>query len=104
MINKEKCAKLLNSIIKDMNDFKGIETIDFNMKNYDGIWDCKSPEENHNNWSRNKLEDGWRYGKVKDLKKKTHPCLVPYRDLPFEEIIKDIIAQKIVDFYKSENI
>ena len=102
MNNKEKCAKLLHNIIKSMNDFKKIETVEFDIKNYDGIWDCKNPKENHNNWMKNKLKDGWIYGEKKDLQKKTHPCLVPYNELPFDEVIKDIIAQEIVNFYNNE--
>ena len=43
-----------------------------------------TPEESHKNWVDRKIKDGWVYGPVKDFKKKTHPCLVDYNDLPQE--------------------
>lgn len=49
-----------------------------------------TPEENHENWMRMKVKQGWVYGKVKDFDKKTHPDLVPFGDLPIIEKKKDI--------------
>ena len=43
----------------------------------------------HNLWMRKKAEDGWTYGAEKSLEKKTHPSLLPYRQLPVEQRIKD---------------
>ena len=37
-----------------------------------------TPEQLHQNWMKQKLEDGWVYGIVKNEKLKTHPCLVDY--------------------------
>ncbi|MEN3033487.1 MAG: RyR domain-containing protein [Aquificaceae bacterium] len=42
-------------------------------------------EELHKVWMGEKLAQGWTYGPVKDNQKKTHPSLVPYKDLPEEE-------------------
>lgn len=39
----------------------------------------------HEVWSAGRIEDGWTYGQVRDDAKKTHPCLVPYEQLPEEE-------------------
>ena len=39
----------------------------------------------HEVWSKNRLDDGWTYGPVRDDQKKTHPCLVPYEELPERE-------------------
>lgn len=39
----------------------------------------------HENWSKNKLEDGWVYGDTLDEKKKTHPSLTFYENLSEEE-------------------
>lgn len=36
----------------------------------------------HENWSRNRLAEGWVYGPKRDGEKKTTPCLVPYEELP----------------------
>jgi len=54
------------------------------------------PEDSHNSWLKEKEEDGWSYGKVKDAEKKTHPCYVPYEELPLEDKVKDSLFISIV--------
>lgn len=54
------------------------------------------PQESHENWCQHKYNDGWKYGPVKDPEAKTHPCLVPYRDLPAEQQKKDALFLSIV--------
>ena len=49
-----------------------------------------TPEQNHENWMKMKIEQGWTYGKVKDFGKKIHPDLVPFDELPDVEKRKDI--------------
>jgi hypothetical protein len=49
-------------------------------------------EENHTNWMKKKLEQGWVYGESKDPEKRTHPDLVPYNQLPQVEQLKDIMT------------
>lgn len=39
----------------------------------------------HDVWAKQRIEEGWTYGEVKDSIKKTTPCLVPYEELPEEE-------------------
>ena len=39
----------------------------------------------HEVWAKQRIEEGWTYGEVKDSIKKTTPCLVPYEELPEEE-------------------
>lgn len=39
----------------------------------------------HEVWSRNRMNDGWTYGPVRDDAAKKHPCLVPYEELPESE-------------------
>lgn len=39
----------------------------------------------HDNWAAKRLSEGWVYGEVRDDRKKTTPCLVPYSQLPEEE-------------------
>lgn len=39
----------------------------------------------HENWAKGRLRDGWTYGPVRDDKKKTTPCLLPYDQLPESE-------------------
>lgn len=43
----------------------------------------------HDVWSRTRIEDGWRYGPSRDDAAKTHPCLVPYDELPESEKVYD---------------
>ena len=54
------------------------------------------PEDSHVSWSKEKIEQGWIYGEVKDPEKKTHPCLVPYNKLPKEQQLKDHLFLSIV--------
>ena len=49
-----------------------------------------TPEQNHDNWMRMKIAQGWVYGENKDFDKKTHPDLVPFNELPEVEQRKDI--------------
>ena len=44
-------------------------------------------ENTHEIWSSQRMSEGWTFGKERDDKKKQHPCLVPYDQLP--EIEKD---------------
>ena len=39
----------------------------------------------HDVWMEQRMADGWVYGKERDDKKKTHPCIVPYEKLPESE-------------------
>jgi hypothetical protein len=62
--------------------------------------DGATAEELHESWVRQKLADGWVYGPVKDEGIKTHPCLVPYSELPEEQRIKDHMFRAIVKSFK----
>ncbi|MFW9872159.1 MAG: RyR domain-containing protein [Candidatus Thorarchaeota archaeon] len=59
-----------------------------------------TPEDSHINWLKQKQEEGWKYGEVKDVEKKEHPCFVPYEKLPTEQKSKDYIFKAICDFFK----
>lgn len=39
----------------------------------------------HEVWAESRLAQGWTLGEKRDDEKKTHPCLVPYEELPEEE-------------------
>ena len=54
----------------------------------------------HDNWSKEKLADGWVYGEIKDTNAKTHPCLVPFEELPEFQQKKDKLFSAIVDALK----
>jgi hypothetical protein len=55
-----------------------------------------TPADSHKNWMAEKLADGWVYGEVKDPDAKTHPCLVPFEDLPEQQQAKDRLFKAIV--------
>lgn len=39
----------------------------------------------HEVWAKNRISEGWTYGKERNDKIKTTPCLVPYEELPENE-------------------
>ena len=39
----------------------------------------------HETWAKERMSQGWTWGEVRDDKKRTHPCLVPYDELSEEE-------------------
>ena len=36
----------------------------------------------HEVWSETRINQGWTYGEQRNDELKTHPCLVPYEELP----------------------
>lgn len=64
--------------------------------------DGATAEELHASWSAVKIADGWVYGEIKDADKKTHPCLVPYDQLPTEQKVKDYLFNAVVNSLKTE--
>lgn len=62
-----------------------------------------SPSASHESWLAQKEEEGWKYGPVKDVEKKEHPCFVSYSELPLAQRLKDYIFGAIVKaFYDAE--
>lgn len=57
---------------------------------------CTTPVEQHEAWMAQKVAEGWVYGPEKDPEAKTHPCLVPYFELPLAQRTKDRLFQHIV--------
>lgn len=60
-----------------------------------------TPEQSHENWMKVKENEGWKYGPVKDVYKLEHPCMMPYKDLPKEQQVKDSLFKAIVDSFKN---
>jgi hypothetical protein len=54
----------------------------------------------HNAWLEEKVNDGWVYGEIKDAEAKTHPCIVPFEQLPEFQKKKDALFCAIVDSLK----
>ncbi len=59
-----------------------------------------SAEKLHEAWMSLKLKDGWRWGPVKDSLAKTHPCLLPFFELDFQQRNKDVLFGAIVNALK----
>jgi hypothetical protein len=53
-------------------------------------------EQQHQAWCDEKIAKGWTHGAVKDAAEKTHPCLVPYDQLPAEQQVKDALFGAVV--------
>lgn len=43
----------------------------------------------HEVWAETRIKQGWKYGEQRNDELKTHPCLVPYENLPEEEKVYD---------------
>ena len=68
-----------------------INGVQFHLDNPDA-----SPSASHDSWLKQKEEEGWKYGKVKDAEKKEHPCFVPYEELPIEQKSKDYLFKQVI--------
>jgi folate-binding Fe-S cluster repair protein YgfZ len=53
-------------------------------------------EASHESWMAEKIENGWVYGEEKDPEAKTHPCMVPFEQLPSDQQAKDFIFMGVV--------
>lgn len=62
--------------------------------------DDVTPEQSHESWLAQKEAEGWVYGDVKDPEQKTHPCMVPYNELPAEQQVKDHLFKTVIDSFK----
>lgn len=68
-----------------------INGVSFHLENPEA-----GPAGSHENWYRVKESEGWVYGMVKDVEAKTHPCMLPYGELPEAQRLKDLIFAGIV--------
>lgn len=57
------------------------------------------PRDLHDSWMGRKLRLGWRFGESKSEEDKTHPCLLPFSDLPAEEQFKDLLFGTVAMFF-----
>jgi len=68
-----------------------INGVKFHLKNPNAS--CSA---SHENWLKEKMAEGWTYGKVKDTAKKTHPCVRPYDKLPQDQRRKDALFISVI--------
>jgi hypothetical protein len=55
-----------------------------------------TPEGSHEVWMQARKEAGWVHGVRKNDRLLTHPCMVPWEELPPEEQAKDLLFKRIV--------
>ena len=72
-----------------------INGVKFHIENPDS-----PPSASHDNWLKEKTNEGWKYGEAKDPEKKEHPCFVPYEALPTEQKVKDSLFIGVVTAMK----
>lgn len=60
------------------------------------------PSHSHIEWLKGKQAEGWKYGPVKDVNKKEHPCCVPYEELPSDQKAKDALFIGVVHALRGE--
>lgn len=112
--NAEEIAKICHNVNKSVCECYGdhsqlewenapqwqkdsaINGVNFHLNNKN-----TKPLDSHISWMKEKIETGWTYGEVKDVNKKTHPCIVEYDLLPLEQKVKDYVFKAIVDNLKN---
>ena len=72
-----------------------INGVKFHLENPDA-----SPSSSHESWLKQKTEEGWKYGEVKNAETKEHPCFVPYEQLPKEQKAKDYLFKQVIHSLK----
>ena len=101
-INKAYCESLGDTSQAEWKDApqwqvdSACNGVEFHLANPDA-----GADHSHNEWLKEKEENGWKYGPIKDAEKKEHPCFVPYEDLPMEQQAKDYIFRSVVHALKS---
>ena len=68
-----------------------VNGVRFNMENPDA-----PASASHDSWLEEKRVNGWSWGLEKDAELKTHPCYVPYEELPKEQQAKDHLFKATV--------
>lgn len=99
--NKAWCEKNGDYSQKSWNEAENwqresaVKGVEFRLNNPDAGHDAQ-----HNAWMKEKIEQGWIYGTKKDADAKTHPCIVPFEQLPKFQQQKDALFCAIVDSLK----
>jgi len=100
-VNKAYCESQQDNSQKDWEDCPDwqiqseINGVRFHIDNPDS-----GPEASHNNWLKQKKDEGWVYGPIKSESRKKHPCIVPFKILEPSQQAKDYIFKAIVDSLK----
>lgn len=101
--NKAYCEQIGDYSQKNWNEAEqwqrdsAIKGVEFRLDNPNAGADSQ-----HNAWMADKEADGWVYGETKDAEAKTHPCMVPYNQLPIEQRRKDALFVVVVEALKDK--
>lgn len=79
----------------DWQKQSAIKGVEFKINNPDAGDDAQ-----HNSWMKQKIDNGWVYGEHKNESLLTHPCIVPFEELPIEQQKKDKLFAAIVTALK----
>lgn len=96
-VNKAYCEALGDSSqpswedAPDWQKTSAINGVKFHIANPDA-----TPAASHESWLKQKTDEGWTYGPVKDPEKKEHPCFVPFDQLPVEQKAKDFLFRQVI--------
>lgn len=96
-INKAYCESLGDHSQPSWEDApewqksSAINGVQFHLDNPDA-----PPSASHDSWLKQKTEEGWKYGAVKNPETKEHPCFVPYNELPTEQKSKDFLFKQVI--------
>lgn len=93
-VNADKSQKSWNDA-EEWQRESAVEGVLFRFDNPDAAEDAQ-----HNAWMKSKVDDGWKYGEEKNAELKTHPCIVPFNELPEFQQKKDKLFCAIVDGLK----
>ena len=80
----------------DWQKASAINGVKFHLENPDA-----GPDASHKSWLKQKEEEGWKYGPVKNPEAKLHPCFVPYENLPAEQKAKDYLFRQVIHSLKN---
>lgn len=95
--NKSFCASIGDNSQPDWDHApewqkkSALNGVKFHLDNPDS-----KPSDSHNNWLKEKKQEGWKYGKEKNVALKIHPCFVPYSKLPKQQQAKDYLFSSII--------
>lgn len=99
--NKAWCEVVGDNSQKDWDEAEqwqrdsAVKGVQFKIDNPDAGHDAQ-----HNSWMQEKVDAGWVYGETKDAEAKTHPCIVPFDQLPEFQQKKDALFCAIVEALK----
>lgn len=96
-VNRAYCQSIGDSSQPEWKDApewqknSAIKGVLFHIENPDAL-----PSASHESWLKQKEEEGWKYGAIKNAETKEHPCFVSYDQLPTEQKSKDFLFRQII--------